>query len=274
VISSHTSFFYLFGNPVKHSISPKIHNYSFRHYGIDAVYMAIAVDEIKTALDSVRDRNISGANITIPFKTEAVKYVDEIDALSDIAGAVNTVSNENGILRGYNTDIKGIENTLLKLDENYAGKVVSIIGSGGAARAAVASLLLSNAGRVNIYARNEAKAQAMVDDIINRYGRHEKRKDFEIHVSSLNCKISGDILINATSVGLKAGDFISEVIENLDVFSSVMDMIYGKTYLLEKAEEYGIKNTDGINMLIVQAAESFRIWTGIYPEDVMRSAMI
>lgn len=261
MINSDTLLYAVFGNPVKHSKSPLIHNWGFGYYRLNAVYLAFEIEDIQEGLLAVRRLNIRGASITIPFKTAAMAHLDYIDPDADSIGAVNTIVNRNGKLSGYNTDCQAAVLPLIPL--GIKGKTVCIIGAGGAAQA-VAHGIQKHNGRIIVLNRRQEPGEALAEKVNGRFVRLDDVSGLE----SLNA----DVLINTTPVGM------SPDIDAMPIPSSclhphmiVMDIIYTplKTKLLIEAEKKGCRTIDGLSMFIHQGAAQFKLWTGLAPDPMM-----
>lgn len=272
-------FYGLIGYPVEHSISPWMHNAAFNKLGINAVYILLPVkpEDLYPVIKILKDIGISGFNITIPFKTRICKYrhyLDECDESARRIGAVNTVVNRNGRLKGYNTDSTGFLQSLKKdLHLNPKGKSCHIVGAGGAGRAV--AFALAGAGAREIYITDILKKRA--DNL---------RKDLQKHFS--RCKLSSgitrtfrpktfhcDLLVNASPVGMKENKCPIDTC-HLRNYSKVYDVVYNPspTRLVAEARKRGIEAQDGLGMLLYQGAEAFKLWTGKKaPIGIMRKAI-
>jgi shikimate dehydrogenase len=166
-IESTTSLYCILGKPVKHSMSPVIHNALFNHYNLNSIYLAFEPDNIKNAIDSIRSLNIMGSSITIPYKIDVIKYIDEISPDAEKIGAVNTLLNLNGKITGHNTDGYGIVQPLKKAGININGKKILIIGNGGSARS-TAFTMIDNGAEVIISGRSDHKIKLLESDL-NKY---------------------------------------------------------------------------------------------------------
>ncbi len=257
MINSDSDLYCIFGNPVKHSKSPAIHNKWFKHYNINAAYLAFEVDDISNAITAMKTLNIKGASVTLPFKESVMDYLDHIDENALQIGAVNTIINKNEKLSGFNTDFKAAIKPLKPF--GIKDKRVCIIGAGGAAKA-VAYGIKKNRGNLVIINRSITKGEK----IALKYGA-----DF-ICMDELNQMkdFKADIIINTTSIGMypdiKVSPFPSNLLNSKMI---VMDIIYNplKTLLLEEAQNRGCITIDGLSMFIHQGASQFTLWTGIKP---------
>ena len=255
----------IFGDPVGHSLSPVMHNSALAHTGLDGIYLAFRVKDIAAAVGGVRGLEIRGVSITIPHKVSVMKYLDEVDPTAEKIGAVNTIVNRQGFLRGYNSDCPGavkalLEKTLIK------GRHVAIVGAGGGARA-IGFGIKQEGGRITIINRSSPSGEKLADDL---------ECDFKLLADAK--KLPYDIVINATPVGMTPHDEYTPVKpELLAAGTVVMDMVYNplKTRLLKEAGKAGCHTVEGISMLVHQGAVQFELWTGQKaPVDIMRSAVL
>jgi shikimate dehydrogenase len=259
------STYCIIGDPIEHSLSPALHNASFGKLNINSTYIAfrVAKDDLFSAICSLRSVNISGFNVTIPHKVEILKYVDIKDNTVESATAVNTVKNENGKFLAYNTDIKGFITPLRNRNVKFNGMSVLLLGAGGAARAIVTALAEEKSiSKIYIYSRNEVKLKELVK-IANYKGLNcVTLKQNEIPDFS----ISSDLIINATPIGM-TGELSPISYKHIQKSSIVYDIVYSpmNTGLISNAKRANAKIVYGYEMLLEQAAESFRIWTGIRP---------
>jgi len=254
-IDPYTELYGVIGNPVRHSLSPALHNAAFFAIGLNAVYLAFEAEDIEGCIKGIQGLGVKGTSITIPFKRSVIPYLSEIDPLARRIGAVNTIVNRGGRLTGYNTDAIG---ALLALEERLSlrGMTCIIVGAGGAARA-IGFIL---------------KQKGVAVSVVNR-----SRDTGERLARSLGCTFipledigsaEGDILIQTTPVGMWPHVDQCPVPERvLREEMVVMDIVYRpvETRLLRMARERGCTTINGIPMLIYQGAEQFRLWTGIDP---------
>lgn len=247
--------FALFGNPVGHSLSPLMHNAAYEALKLSAKYIALEVPDGETALLRMRERGIKGASVTIPLKTSIMACLDEIDDYSRAIGAVNTLCAKEGRVFGGNTDWLGFTRSL---KDRFApgGKTFAILGSGGAARAAVFGIL-QEGGNPIVFSRNPETGIVLARDFHCPY---RPLPDLE--------KVDAHCLVNTTPVGMSpnaAGIPVPPRI--LSRFSWVMDMVYNplRTRLLKEAEAAGCGVITGLPMLVHQGAEQIRVWTGKEP---------
>lgn len=244
--------FVLLGNPVRHSLSPLMHNKALAAMKMDGHYSAFCVNDLSAAMTGIRGLNIRGASVTIPFKTAVMEYLDMIDEDAAALGAVNTIVNDRGRLAGHNTDWLGLV-LALKDQMDIAGKSFMILGAGGTARAAAYGIQ-KEGGQVMIVNRTVDKGRALA-----------ARFDCPFYPLSAIGKIKADCLINTTSVGMypqvDESPAKASVLANYPV---VADVIYNPlmTRLLRDAKAKGCKIISGLEMFVHQGAGQLKLWTG------------
>ncbi len=276
-VSASTGLLGVFGHPVRHSLSPRMHNAAFRFHSLDLVYLAFDVppESLVAAVDAVRALSMVGVNLTVPHKETVLALLDQVDPVAARVGAVNTIVNREGILCGYNTDISGFASALASvLPGGPAGRECLVLGAGGAARAVVAALIDGGAGVIHVHNRTHARAEALCASATS-WGSTECRP---LSSSVLaQTAASADVIVNATSLGLQ-GRFKDFPIP-VDIFHSgqlIMDLVYGAdpTTLVTVARKKGASAIDGREMLVRQAGFAYRLWTGLEaPLDVMRDCV-
>ncbi len=247
--------FALFGNPIGHSLSPLMHNAAYSKMGIEAYYLPFYYDKIESAVMGIRELNIRGASITIPFKSTVIKYLDAVDDNALKIGAVNTIVNLDGKLMGYNTDWIGLT-VSLKEKMEIKGNTFVILGAGGTARSAVYAIQKER-GVPIILNRTEEKGKELAAE----FGCES------YHIENIE-KIRADCLINTTPVGMSPDTEESPVEYNaLKQFGYVMDVIYNplRTKLMKNAGKAGCIVLSGLDMFVHQGAEQIKIWTGTEP---------
>ena len=244
----------LIGDPIEQSLSPLIHNAAYQALGMGYVYLPFQVGDFKRAIEGIRGLKIRGASITLPYKVNAIKYIDRLDPLAEEIGAVNTIVSDDGILTGYNTDYQGAikaleEVTVLK------GKKAVLVGSGGAATA-IALGLKRGGAELLILNRTEEKARELAKKVgAEDFGSLEKIAEVS----------SADILINATPVGMWPKTDQSLIPKKLlHNRLTVFDTVYNpkETRLLAEAREKGCAIVYGYKMFLYQAALQFELFTG------------
>lgn len=274
-IKGSTNIVGLIGHPVEHSFSPPMHNAAFAELGLDYAYVAFDVnpDDLKSAVDGAKSLNIKGFNVTIPHKIEVMQYLDELDEVARLIGAVNTIDFKN--LKGYNTDgigaVRAIEEVTSIKDKN-----VVVTGAGGASRAISFYLAKFGAGSMTILNRNANKAKDLAGDVLKSDLIGDVGAD---SISEIDSYLKdADILVDTTPLGMDP-HVNDEPIAKSDAMHDglvVFDAVYNpnETVLLKEAIKAGAKPVYGIKMLLYQGAESFKIWTGRdAPIDVMQDAL-
>lgn len=277
-ITGHTKVYALIGTPVGHSLSPEMHNYSFRRRGIDSVYTAFDVPAERTAeaAEAIRTLGLAGCNVTMPHKTAIVRYMDHLSPAAELIGAVNTIVNDRGVLTGHNTDGEGFVLNLADHGIATEGKKIVVAGAGGAATAIAVQCALSGAaGLVILQRRGKSYARALetAGKIRERLGEASEQNKITVSVHDLedteavtSIVRSADILINATNLGMKPLDDQS-IIRDVRAFHpglAVADAVYNPvvTRLLAEAGTAGCRTVDGRGMLLWQGAAAFRLFTG------------
>ncbi|MBN1321891.1 MAG: shikimate dehydrogenase [Thermoleophilia bacterium] len=277
IVAARAGVLGVIGHPVSHSLSPRIHNAAFQAQGLDLVYVAFDVppDDLPAAMAGVRALGMRGVNVTVPHKQAVVRYVDQISPLAERVGAVNTVVNDDGRLVGHNTDVLGFRKALRSLlPEGAQGRRCLVVGAGGAARAVVAALFEDGAECVWICNRTHERAVALCAAAAT-WGRTVCEVVPPDRLREV--VLSTELLVNATSVGL-AGS-VKEFALPVDTVHSghvVVDLVYSNsaTPLVNAARARGALTADGMEMLVMQAAESYSLWTGLTPPvDVMRESV-
>ncbi|MEK6646662.1 MAG: shikimate dehydrogenase [Candidatus Firestonebacteria bacterium] len=285
MISGDTKLTGVFGYPVKHSLSPAMHNAAFKYAGLNYVYVPYEVkpENLKTAIKSLPYLNICGVNLTIPHKEKVLLYLDEISKEARFIGAVNTVKVIGKKLVGYNTDISGFLMSLKKDAKiNPKDKNIVVLGAGGAAKAVCFAFVLSKAKNITIVNRTLVRAKKLAL-VLNNISRTDVSSVSKIEFCSLDSKelkeaiAKADILVNTTSVGLKSEE--KPVIDCSLIHSNMLvyDLIYNPsgTQLLSESKKRGAQVMNGLGMLLYQGAISWQIWTGKKaPVNVMRQALL
>lgn len=271
-ITGKTGLCALIGRPVGHSISPQMHNEAFRQLGLDYVYLAfdIAPEDLKDAVEGLKKIGIRGFNVTMPHKTAIVPLVDELTPAAQIAGACNTIINENGHLIGHTTDGIGFMDAARDAGFDLAGKSMTILGCGGAATAIIAQAALDGVPEITIFNRPNgpsfSKAKEFAKKVSALSSCQVRTESLADHEALRKAIADSDILVNATNVGM-APDTNACPIPDASFFHPgliVSDIIYNprETKLLQMAKEAGCSAFNGLYMLLFQGAASFQCWTG------------
>ncbi|XRO77703.1 shikimate dehydrogenase [Methanocaldococcus sp. 10A] len=277
MIDAKTKVIGLIGHPVEHSFSPIMHNAAFKDKGLNYVYVAFDVlpENLKYVIDGAKALGIVGFNVTIPYKIEIMKYLDEIDKDAQLIGAVNTIKIEDGKAIGYNTDGIGARMALEEEIGKVKNKNIAIFGAGGAARAVAFELAKDN--NIIIANRTVEKAENLAKEIAKKLN---KKFGEEVKFSGLDVDLKDiDIIINATPIGMYPNVDVEPIVkaDKLREDMVVMDLIYNplETVLLKEAKKVNAKTINGLGMLIYQGAVAFKIWTGVEPNiDVMKESII
>lgn len=264
-VTSKTSLYAIIGDPIEHSLSPVMQNAAFETMGLNAVYLALRVEQsrLREAIDGFRAINLSGFNVTIPHKVAVMKYLDELDSSAATIGAANTVVNRDEKLIGYNTDGLGALAALGEAGVYPKGRRILLLGAGGAARALAFSLAEASE-RMVILNRTASKAEDLAEDVRRMTGASVVHG--RLDPSTLGKEVaSANLLVNTTSVGMNPRPEETLVDGRLlrpDMV--VFDIVYSplETRLLREARAAGAKAVGGLMMLVHQGARAFELWTG------------
>ena len=253
-------------NPIKHSISPFIHNRAFEATATNGVYVAweIEAGDLAETVANIRRYQMFGINLSMPYKEQVIPYLDELSDEARLIGTVNTVVNQNGILIGYNTDGKGFFKSLPSF--TISGKKMTILGAGGAAKAILVQAILDDVSQISVFVRSASieKTRPYLDKLQEQTGFKVDLYALE-DISELQEKIAkSNLLVNATSVGMdgQASPVPTSIILPEDLL--VADIIYQpfETPFLKWAKSQGNPAINGLGMLLYQATEAFQLWTG------------
>ena len=265
-INGYTRLAAVVANPIKHSISPFIHNSAFEATNTNGVYLAWEVDatELAETVANIRRYQMYGINLSMPYKEQVIAYLDQLSEEACLIGAVNTVVNREGTLIGYNTDGKGFFKSLPSF--KISRKRLVLLGAGGAAKAILAQAILDGVSQISVFVRSSSieKTRPYLEKIQNATGFRVDLFALE-DVQDLQDSITkADLLVNATSVGM---DGFSQPIPTSIVLPEkllVADVIYQpfETPFLKWAKNQGNQSINGLGMLLYQAAEAFELWTG------------
>ena len=265
-IDGYTRLAAVVANPIKHSISPFIHNSAFEATNTNGVYLAWEVDaaELAETVANIRRYQMYGINLSMPYKEQVIPYLDQLSEEACLIGAVNTVVNREGTLIGYNTDGKGFFKSLPSF--KISKKRLVLLGAGGAAKAILAQAILDGVSQISVFVRSSSmeKTRPYLEKIQNATGFRVDLFALE-DIQELQDSITkADLLVNATSVGM---DGSSQPIPTSIVLPEkllVADVIYQpfETPFLKWARNQGNQSINGLGMLLYQAAEAFELWTG------------
>ncbi|TSA16599.1 MAG: shikimate dehydrogenase [Nitrosopumilales archaeon] len=256
-----TKTYAVIGDPIDHSLSPAIHNAAFGFLGIDCTYIAYRIPkgELAYGIEALKKIQISGFNVTIPHKVDMMKFLDEIDENCKTIGATNTVVNNNGSLKGYNTDMDGFLDPVKKRNIDCKDSDVLLVGAGGAARAIVVGFAKEKVRKITIANRTKERA----DELIKFANSLGVQSDYSDLSNAGNIAGKYKFIVNATSVGLK-GNACPISTRSITKDSIVYDIVYMpvETELIEQSKKQGATIIYGWEMLLGQAMRSFGIWTG------------
>ena len=245
------------GNPIDHSLSPQLHNYWFKENNIDAVYEKRQIEEsdIEGIISKMRNGEIEGINVTVPFKKSVISFLDELE-ISRKVPSVNTIYKKKNKIIGTNTDIHGFKLALLETKYNFKGRKILILGAGGVTPSIIFALEQLEAAVIMLSNRTKEKAE----NLKKLFPKLELIKWGDIK--------NFDMIINATSLGLNISDKIDLNFDQFETGKFFYDVIYNprKTSFLSKAEKRGHQIENGKMMFVYQAALAFEIWTGVKPQ--------
>jgi len=246
------------GNPIKHSLSPKLHNYWIKINNIDAIYEKEQLndEELESIIFKLKKKEIHGINVTVPFKNKIIPYIDQLSPESEKTRSVNTIYVSKNQIIGHNTDIAGFELSLKKLKYDASGKKILILGAGGVVPSIIFALNKMNVSKITVTNRTKEKA--------------EKLKDLfkELILADWGDVSDFDMIINATSVGLNTSEKINLDLSKVGQNKFFYDVIYnpGETNFLKMGKDLGNRTENGKFMFIYQAHQAFTIWHKLMPE--------
>ena len=256
---------FVIGKPIKHSLSPLIHNYWINKYelGLEYKKMEVERESLPSLIENVRDKKITGLNITLPYKKDIISYIDEVSYSAKDIGAINTVFLRGNKVYGENTDGIGFTRALEKKTKfNFSNKSIYIIGAGGAAYGIISELIKKKVEK--IYITNRTKQKTI--QLVNFFKTKNKKINLEfVEWKDLVPNSDVDLIINTTSFGMKDNECLKIDINNLKDTLIFVDIIYNpkETELLKLFKKEGFVCMNGLSMLIEQAAVSFELWFNI-----------
>jgi shikimate dehydrogenase len=276
-ISAHTQMVGIIGYPVRHSLSPLMHNAQFQRLGLDFVYLAWEVPPLQlgAAVQGLKALGAHGFNITVPHKQSVIAELDEIAENAKAIGAVNTVRFEQGRAVGYNTDADGWREDI-ESEVSLRGKIVCVVGAGGAARAVAIGACQAGAATIVICSRRFETAEAL-GQLLRHFFPQVSVEWSSLcgnHCHELMRK--AQIVVNATPVGMAGKGGTPFPTEWLIPEQFVYDTIYtpAETQLLREARQRGCRVRNGIGMLVRQGAKAFHLWTGVAPDPMAMEATV
>jgi len=257
------------GHPIKHSYSPLMHNIAFELSGLNYIYLPFDVppSSLKDSLKGMVALGIKGFNVTIPLKEKVLPFLKDISEEASIIGAVNTIVNDDGILRGYNTDVLGVTESLLPFKEELQGATVTVIGAGGASRSVIYSLIRNfKVERINIVNRTEQLAESLKEYFSTKMIFPNIKSYPLVPPDLIDVFRNSKLIVNTTSIGMypDVDDAATTILESFTKDQIVFDVVYTpiKTKLLKLAESQGARIITGLKMFVEQGAKSYEIWTG------------
>ena len=278
-IDGYTRMAAVIAKPIRHSISPFIHNHAYQLTATNAVYLAweVAEEEVEQSLQQLRVLDMLGANISMPYKKKVLPYLDQLDESAQLIGSVNTIVQRDGRLTGYNTDGLGFLKSLPKTFSIKNKKLV-LLGAGGAARAIVLEAIRQGVGEIHLFVRPESleKYQAIFSPLSEALSFSIVLHDLSSRDQVNAMMVEADLLINATGLGM---DGVSLPVPKDFTFPKgclVADLAYfpAKTPFLQLAEEQGLQPVNGLGMLFHQAALAFELMTyKTFPEQEVWQAV-
>ena len=249
--------YFVIGNPINHSMSPKLHNYWFKKNKIEAIYDKKKTnrENLQSIISEIKEKKIAGINVTVPFKKAVIPFLDKLSNEAQQTQSVNTIILRNDILEGHNTDIIGFEKAIRDLNFDIEGKKIFILGAGGVVPSIILALIKMKVSEINISNRTKQKAE-----------------DLKSHFKILNILDWGDlpkfdVIINATSLGLN-NEVINLNFSDIGKNKLFYDVIYNpsETSFLREGKKLGNLSVNGKLMFIYQALEAFKLWHGLEPK--------
>ena len=246
------------GNPIEHSLSPKLHNHWIKENNISAIYDKRQINEssIEKVINEVKNEKIEGINVTVPFKRSVIRFLDQLTPLAEKAQSVNTIFKRDNKIIGENTDIGGFEQGLKHINYNVKNKKIFILGAGGVVPSIIIALKKLGASKIILSNRTKEKAEDL------------KKIYSDLEIIDWGKIIDFDMIINATSVGLNSKDEINLNYNEIGSNKFFYDVIYSpsKTNFLLKAKKFGNKIENGKMMFIYQAQLAFKVWHNVLPK--------
>ena len=246
------------GNPIDHSLSPKLHNYWIKNNNINAIYekRKLNKDEIEGLISKVKEKKLNGINVTVPFKKEVIPYLDRLSLEAESTQSVNTIYLDNDKVVGHNTDISGFELGIKNLKFETTGKKILILGAGGVVPSIIFALNKMKVSEITISNRTKDRAESIKNFFKN------------LKVADWGNIPEFDMIINATSVGLNKDDRINLDLSKVGKDKFFYDVIYNpkETNFLKIGKRMGNKTENGKLMFIYQAFTAFKVWHGVEPE--------
>ena len=249
--------YFVIGNPIDHSLSPKLQNHWLKTNNINAIYDKIKLEDnqVEKFIQDIKKQKIIGCNVTVPFKKSVIPFLDKLSRESERTQSVNTIIFNNGNLIGHNTDIAGFEKAIRNINYTLRSKRVLILGAGGVVPSIILALKKMNVSEISISNRTRKKAEDL------------RTQFFNLNIVEWGSLPEIDVIINATSLGL-SNEKINLDFSNIGKNKLFFDVIYNprETNFLKKGKETGNISENGKLMFIYQALEAFRLWHGVEPK--------
>lgn len=279
---ANTELIGLLGFPIKQSYSPFIHNIAAELTGTKIIYLSFEVhsSNLKDAVKGIVALGLRGFNVTVPHKVKVIDYINKLSEEAAVIGAVNTVVNDQGKLTGYNTDVQGIIESLSPYKSKINGNEVSVLGSGGSARAVIYTLIRNfKPKKIYLINRTEQHAESLKQHFKNKMRFDSISIKELLHPDSIDLLNNSALIVNATSVGMypNVDDSIMNLPQLFIKDQVVFDLVYNpvKTKFLELAESKGAITISGLKMLVAQAAKAFFLWTGKeFPDEKVYKSLL
>ena len=250
--------FLVIGNPIKHTLSPKLHNFWIKKNNVNAIYGKLETHktDLNELCENLKQGKLDGLNVTVPFKKEIIPYINVLSGHALRTKSVNTISIENGNLVGHNTDIDGFELSVKKLNYDVSNKTVIILGAGGVVPSIIYALKKMNASKIFVSNRTKEKAE----DMQNQFD--------DLQILDWGELTNFDMIINATSIGLKENDKFEIDFSKIGKNKFFYDVIYEphETNFFQAGNQKGNIFENGLNMFLYQAQKAFKIWHNVEPE--------
>ena len=250
--------FLVIGNPIKHTLSPKLHNFWIKKNNVNAIYGKLEThkSDLNELCENLKQGKLDGLNVTVPFKKEIIPYINVLSGHALRTKSVNTITIENGNLVGHNTDIDGFELSVKKLNYDVSNKTVIILGAGGVVPSIIYALKKMNASKIFVSNRTKEKAE----DMQNQFD--------DLQILDWGELTNFDMIINATSIGLKENDKFEIDFSKIGKNKFFYDVIYEphETNFFQAGNQKGNIFENGLNMFLYQAQKAFKIWHNVEPE--------
>ena len=250
--------FLVIGNPIDHSLSPKLHNFWIKKNNLDAIYGKLEVfkSDLAELCENLKQNRLDGLNVTVPFKKDIIPHINVLSGHALRTKSVNTISVENGNLIGHNTDIDGFELSIKKLNYDLTNKSVIILGAGGVVPSIIYSLKRMKTSKIFVSNRTKKKAEELKDLFS------------DLQIINWGELVNFDMIINATSLGLNEKDEFNQNFIQFGKNKFFYDVIYDpyKTNFFHAGNEKGNVYENGLNMFLYQAQKAFNIWHNIEPD--------